>query len=175
MLHKIFRVLGVITLSAFLMGGLVGCQQTAKKPTPRQESMEKRSPSPTAPVRKPVTTITNTEAKRIADRLAKEAVKVRGVDKAAVVVDTTGTRPNAYVGLELKTGVRGEETKQVKMNVEKRLKSAEPRLHSVNVTSDPDLVKRIQDIAAGIGKGKPITTFASELKELGRRITPTTR
>lgn len=174
MKDKALRVLGILTLSAFIMTASAGCER-AKKPTPmRKPGMTQTSP--TKPARKPVPgTMTTTEGKRVADRLAREAVKVRGVKKAAVVVDTTSARPNAYVGLELKSGVRGKETDRVKMEVERKLKAAEPRLHSVNVTSDPDLVKRIRDIGAGIAKGKPITSFAAELKELGRRIKPTTR
>jgi len=169
--NKMVRVVTILGLCVFMAGG---CAEKAKKPAP--SPTPRPSVETPTPAKKPVSSMMTTqEAKRVADRLAKDAVKVEGVDKAAVVIDTTGPRPNAYVGLNLKPEVKGEETNRVKMEVERKLKAAEPRLHSVNVTSDPDLVKRIRDIAMGIGQGKPISSFAAELRELGRRLTPTTR
>lgn len=162
----------LMTLCGFIMAGCA--QQPAEKPMPSTQKPSTQAPM-TAP-KKPVTkAITSTEAKRIADRLSKEAVKVQGVEKAAVLVDTTSTRPNAYVGINLKSGVKGQEATKVKRNVETNLKETEPRLNSVNVTSDPDLIKRIEDISRGIAKGKPISSFSTELRELGRRVVPTTR
>ena len=123
----------LMTLCGFIMAG---CAQQ-----PAETDAFDAKPSTQAPMTAPKTpvtkAITSTEAKRIADRLSKEAVKVQGVEKAAVLVDTTSTRPNAYVGINLKSGVKGQEATKVKRNVETNLKKTEPRLNSVNVTSDP--------------------------------------
>lgn len=169
---KLRKLAILVTLCGFVMAGCA--QQPAEKPMPSTQKPSTQAPM-TAP-KKPVTkAITSTEAKNIADCLTKEAVKVKGVNSAVALVDTTSTRPNAYVGINLKSGIKGTETNQIKRNVETRLKKTEPRLNSVNVTSDPDLVKRIRDISRGIAQGKPISSFETELKELGRRVVPTTR
>ncbi|ADI02274.1 MAG TPA: YhcN/YlaJ family sporulation lipoprotein [Syntrophothermus lipocalidus] len=168
------RVLTLITTLLFILTGAIGCEKS-QKTTPAKKPATVRK-TVTQPQKKPVTsTITATEADRIAKCLAQEAVKVKGVNKAYVVIDTTGAKPNAYVGVNLTPDVKGAQTDKVKKEVEKKLKSAEPRLSTVNVTSDPDLVKRIRDLASAIAKGRPISGFADEIKELARRIKPTSR
>ncbi len=168
------RILIFITSLLFVVVGAAGCEKSSQtSPAKKPATVRKTA---TQPQKKPATSaMTAAEADRVAACLAKEAVKVKGVDKAYVVIDTTGARPNAYVGVNLTPDVKGTETNRVKNEVERKLKAAEPRLSTVNVTSDPDLVKRIRDLASSIAKGKPITGLADEIKELGRRIKPTTR
>jgi len=168
------RVLMCITGVLLILVGAFGCERTTKT-TPAKKPATVRKTT-TQPQKKPVTTtMTAAEADRVAACLAKEAVKVKGVNKAYVVVDTTGGRADAYVGVNLTPDVKGSETDKVKNEVERRLKAAEPRLATVSVTSDPDLVKRIRDLASSIAKGKPVSGLADEIKELARRIRPTTR
>lgn len=150
-------------IAVFLIAGgmLGGCRQPAQKPSP--------SPSTTpAPAKKPASS--PSEAKRVADRAAVVAAKVPGVQRATVVV----SGKTAFVGLDIKADVEKNRTNAIKDEVARRIKAAEPSLTTVNVTTDPDLVTRIKRIANGIKKGKPISSFASELEEIGRRITPRT-
>jgi len=107
----------------------------------------------------------------MADRVAREARKVSGVKEATVVISGR----TAYIGLNLDPNVEKTRTTTIKKDVADRVKTAEPSLTSVNVTSDPDLVARLKRIADGIKRGKPVSSFSSELAEIGRRITPKMR
>ncbi|MGQ9511599.1 divergent polysaccharide deacetylase family protein [Thermodesulfitimonas sp.] len=81
----------------------------------------------------------------------------------------------AYVGLDLKAGLEKGAVARVKRDVAARLKRAEPRLTRVMVTTDPDTYTRIRRVQEGIAKGKPLSAFTSELREINWRMTPETR
>jgi YhcN/YlaJ family sporulation lipoprotein len=106
----------------------------------------------------------------MADQVAREAAKVPGVQRATVVI----SGKTAFIGLDLKANVEKSRTTAIKNEVVRQVKTAEPSLTTVNVTSDPDLVARLRRIADGIKRGKPVTSFASELAEIARRIAPRT-
>ncbi len=132
-----------------------GCT-AARKPAP--------SPTETAPAPTDNTNMTTTD-KQKAERITQKATQVKGVRKAVAVVSDK----SAFIGLDLES-VEGEADKSVKDEVAKQVKAAESSLETVNVTSDPDLVTRLRNIADGIDEGKPVTTFSEELAEIGRKI-----
>ena len=136
-----------------------GCSRAARKPAP--------PPATNTPAPMNQTTSNNTDTVK-AKRIASEADKVPGVKKSTVVV--TGNK--AYVGLDIKANIEKNKTKSVEDAVAKRTKSIEPSIKTVYVSSDADTVTRIKKIAEGISTGKPITSFARELSEIGRRLTP---
>jgi YhcN/YlaJ family sporulation lipoprotein len=76
------------------------------------------------------------------------------------------------VGLEMKSGTQGTQATSAKKEVARRIK-ADPRVSKVMVTTVPNLVTRIKDIASGVLKGKPVSSFSTQMKELARRIAPT--
>ncbi|NPV28620.1 MAG: YhcN/YlaJ family sporulation lipoprotein [Firmicutes bacterium] len=161
------RFLAGLLTAAFLVAGLLlgGCRP-ARKPAPSSPRATRQAPSP---ARKPAPT-TPAEARRMADRVAREAAKVPGVRRATVVI----SGKTAFVGLDLKANVEKTRTTAIKNEVVRRVKTAEPGITTVNVTSDPDLVARLRRIADGVKKGKPVSNFASELAEISRRIAPRT-
>lgn len=154
------RLLAGFVLALFLSTGLLAGCTPARKPAPGTRKITNTTP---APVRKPVRT---TPEQQRAGRIAREATKVSGVRSATVVVSGR----MAFIGLELNT--RGARDREVKKEVARRVKAAEPTLTTVNVTSDPDLVTRLRRISQGIKSGKPVSSFSSELAEIARRIKP---
>lgn len=146
------------------LGGCTAARKPEKKPaSPKTVKTPATSPKTTAP--------SVTSERSMADRLAREAVKVSGVKDATVVISGR----TAYIGLTLNPGVAKARTTAIKRDVANRAKAVEPSLIKVNVTSDPDLVARLKRIADGIKKGKPVSSFASELAEIERRIIPKTK
>lgn len=157
-----------ITLALFLCAGFATGCSPARKPAPSPTRTTPSTPStPSAPAKKITRTTTD---KQKAERAAKEATKVPGVRKATVVISGR----TAFIGLDL-SAKEGTATTKVKSDVAKRVKAAEPSLTTVNVTSDPDLVTRLRKVAEGIKSGKPVSSFSSELTEIGRKIKPQMR
>jgi len=159
------RVLFLVTLVFFVLGALGGCAARKPAPTPSPPS----APEPSA-ARKPLPTDPR-EASRLAERLAREAAAVPGVNKATVVLSGS----TAYVGLNLKAGTEAARTNAIKRDVAGRVKKAEPRLTRVLVTTDADTVTRLNRVASGVAKGKPVSAFADEMREIDRRMTPVSR
>ncbi len=151
-------VLGVLLL---LGGPLLGGCQPAKKPLPS-------SPRATTPRATKKAPSQPSQARLAAERVAREVVKISGVQRATVVVSGR----TAFIGLDLRSGVTKEETTALKNEAARRAKKAEPGLKMVHVTADPDLVARLKRVADGIKQGRPVSSFASELAEIARRITP---
>ncbi|MGE5543884.1 MAG: YhcN/YlaJ family sporulation lipoprotein, partial [Bacillota bacterium] len=60
-----------------------------------------------------------------------------------------------------------------KKEVTNKLDKADKRVTRVLVTTNPDLVRRIEDIARGVLAGKPVQSFAKEITEVTKRIAPT--
>ncbi|WP_127532930.1 YhcN/YlaJ family sporulation lipoprotein [Paenibacillus kobensis] len=78
--------------------------------------------------------------KALADRIAKKATTVRGVDKATVFVHGN----NALVGLDIK---RGMAARSVETKVRNSVKNLQPG-YNVHITSDKTLHGRIQQLQA---------------------------
>lgn len=178
------RKIGWLLLLVFIMAvASAGCGgEAAKKPGLNNPSVTKKAPSPQTQNPEP-----NME-RIMADRLSKIAAQVSGVKGATVVVtrnatdadkrtgtDTNTTGYTAMVGIELTADIKGDAAEGVKKQVADKIKSSEKQVTKVLVTTDPNLITRLKDIAAGIIKGKPITGFANEIEELARRIAPTMR
>lgn len=131
-----------------------------RKPAPQDQPNieEPIEPMPTGP----------DDVSAIAGRVAGAADSVPGVYGSTVVV--TGT--TAYVGIDEKAGLEKSETDRIKRDVSSEVKEAEPRLTAVYVSSDPDIITRLQRIADGVAAGEPVSSFAGELAEIARRLSP---
>ncbi len=184
-MRKIFTLLLCV---GFLLISLMGCQTTSKKPmTPA------RKPGVTA--KKPTTEMTASERRVMANKLSKMAENVKGVKRASVVVSSIGmtntgvtsttnkmTNTNAartnysgqiiLVGLTLEpTATRDSATiNKVKSTVATKLKASDRRISQVLVTTDPTMIKRINDVAAGIIEGKPIQNFQRDITDISGKI-----
>lgn len=75
------------------------------------------------------------------------------------------------VGLTLDNTVNGaDETNQIKRSVMNKLKASDKRISQVLVTTDPGLVQRLTDVAAGIIQGRPIQGFENDINDLTRNM-----
>jgi YhcN/YlaJ family sporulation lipoprotein len=105
--------------------------------------------------------------------LTNRATAIDGVRSATVVVQPANNRYTALVGLTLDSDVKGDQTEAIKKQVTTKLDQADKRVTRVLVTTNPDLVRRIEDIARGVLAGKPVQSFAEEIAEVTKRIVPT--
>jgi len=75
------------------------------------------------------------------------------------------------VGLELEDGMNtAEKANEIKKTVANKLKASDKRISQVLVTTDPSLVQRLSDVAAGIIQGRPIQGYQEDINELTRRM-----
>lgn len=161
----LFGVMILLLAASLCWAG--GCSPQRKPAPPSAAPTKPVTPSP---ARKPMPTDPK-EQSRLASRLAAEAARVPGVNRATVVLSGT----TAYVGLNLKSGVERGRTDTIKRDVADRLKRSETRLTRVMVTTDSDIYTRLKRIEDGVAKGRPVSAFAKELSEINRRMTPVTR
>ena len=126
----------------------------------------------TRKAQQPPTQATATEIRKLADRLTNKAVEVKGVRSATVVVQPANNRYTVLVGLTLNSEVNKIKPARLK-EVSEKLSKTDKRINRVLVTTNPELVRRIEDIARGILGGKPVQSFAEEITEVTRRIAPT--
>ena len=184
-MRKIFILLLCVS---FLLISLMGCQTTSKKPmTPTRK--------PGVTTKKPTTEMTASERRVMANKLSKMAENVKGVKRASVIVSSIGmtntgttattnkmTNTNAartnYSGQVIMVGLTLEPTasrdaatiNKVKSTVANKLKASDRRISQVLVTTDPNLIKRINDVAAGIIEGKPIQNFQTEINDITGKL-----
>lgn len=150
---------------------------------------------PGVTTKKPVTEMTASERRVMASKLSKMAENVKGVKRASVVVASigmtrTGATSNAnkmtntrttgtnysgqvvMVGLTLEpTATRDAATiNKVKNTVANKLKASDRRISQVLVTTDPTMIKRINDVAAGIIEGKPIQNYQNDINDISNKL-----
>lgn len=178
----------VLLLVAIFISAVWGCGGEAAKPNqPNNKITQNKGTAPVTPQ-------PNTE-RVMADRLANIATQVEGVKAATVVVNrnandmgnnndtlgngnnanntTTNNNYTAMVGIELNSDIKGTASDNVKKQVADKIKASEKNVSKVLVTTDPNLITRLKDIASGVINGRPISSFATEIEELARRIAPT--
>ncbi|MDA8097582.1 MAG: YhcN/YlaJ family sporulation lipoprotein [Clostridia bacterium] len=151
-------------LAVFVFTTLAGCS-VARRPAPPEQTPGTppgaRAALPTDP----------REATGLAQKMVNVAESVQGVRSATVVLAGS----TAYVGINVERGMENRQTEEVKRNVATKVKNADNRIARVLVTTDPNLITRLEEIARGIKQGRPVDAFADELRELNKRMTPTTR
>ncbi|NLV16758.1 MAG: YhcN/YlaJ family sporulation lipoprotein [Syntrophomonadaceae bacterium] len=137
------------------------------------ETATPRDSTLTRETQEPVTESSLSESRKLADKLTKQVVKVDGVSSAAIVIQPANNKFSALVGATLDSNVEGESATAIKNEITTTIKKADNRITKVMVTTNPDLIKRIEDIARGVLAGKPIQSFADEITDLTKRIAPT--
>lgn len=156
------KVLWLLCLTMITMVLASGCQTEARKPV--------------APNNQAETDITSSERRVMADKLSNMAQEVNGVRQATVLVSevniTTNRASNAegmvvMVGLTLNEGAN---EKTVKDQVARKLKASDRSISQVLTTTDPGLVRKINDVAAGMLEGQPIQTYEDEITEINRQF-----
>lgn len=75
------------------------------------------------------------------------------------------------VGLSLNTDMNNaDKADQIKRTVANKLKASDKRISQVLVTTDPGLVQRLSDVAAGIIQGRPIKGYQDDINDLTRSM-----
>lgn len=76
------------------------------------------------------------------------------------------------VGLTLEPSAMRDPATQnkIKTTVANKLKASDRRISQVLVTTDPNLIKRINDVAAGIIEGKPIQNFQNDINDITNKV-----
>lgn len=76
------------------------------------------------------------------------------------------------VGLTLQPSAMRDPATQnkIKSTVANKLKASDRRISQVLVTTDPNLIKRINDVAAGIIEGKPIQNFQNDINDINKKV-----
>lgn len=173
-----------LLLFVFIAAMLItsGCQQ-AKKPYTAPKT------TPSSP-----TQVTESDKRIMANRFSEIAKAVPGVISATVVVagadaamdtssktSTTATSKLStssaskivvMVGMTLNQESMTTDAKQasVKNMVKQKIKSSDKRITDVLVTTDANMVKKINDVASGLIEGKPVLSYARSAAELGRMM-----
>ena len=75
------------------------------------------------------------------------------------------------VGLSLDENMNNaDKASEIKRTVANKLKASDKRISQVLVTTDPGLVQRLSDVAAGIIQGRPIQGYKDDLNDLTRSM-----
>lgn len=109
----------------------------------------------------------NNMSKR-ADTIAKKVTDLNEVNSSSVLLAGN----TCIVGVNIKNNIEGKTTSDLKQKIEKTVKNTDNEVKNVSITADPDIYKRISNMATDIGNGNPISGFADEFEEILRRITP---
>lgn len=163
---KLLLVLMVCTLGLGIF--LAGCQ-TSKKPTmptPANQKPNVSTPAPNSNLNNDLNNDLNAD-KQVSKKAVDEAKKISGVRDATAV--TTGK--TIYIGLDLNANLESAKSAMVENDVLSQIKKMHPG-YTVLVSSDIDTVTRIKKVGQGIADGKPISSFADEIKDIGTRMTP---
>ncbi|KPU28395.1 hypothetical protein TR13x_03085 [Caloranaerobacter sp. TR13] len=147
-----------------------GCRGAEKPNLPRPKQ-EERNIIDNEIERKDLEDIKEESGKSLstrAEKIADSIVDLPGVDDATVVI----TGNTALVGVDIEEDLEGKVVTDLKKQIVTRVKQIDKNIKNVTVTADPDLFERIDDIAQEINKGRGMSEFADEVKEIIRRITP---
>jgi YhcN/YlaJ family sporulation lipoprotein len=166
-LKKIKSIITIMLIGIMIMVSMAGCKTATRKPTPARYTPAPTRTTP-APSKTPTAVKKPTTESARASRIASNVAKIPEVNKATVVVYGS----TALVGVDMKARVQGTLETDVKKKIEKTVKDTDKSITRVYVTADPDLYKRIENIAKGISAGRPVSEFAKQISEIIKRITP---
>lgn len=103
-----------------------------------------------------------------ANKIAKNITALNEVNKANVLI----TENEAVVGVNLRGNTQGTMTNDLRQKIEKIVKQENKSIDKISITTDPNLVTRINTMTTNIGNGNIVDNFAEEVKDLIRKITP---
>jgi spore cortex protein len=110
----------------------------------------------------------NRSKMRVADKAADKVSHLPEVDTANVIV----TENNAFVAAKLDKSSRNELTNDIENKISKAVKSVDPDIDNVYVSTNPDFYDRIKTYAEDIRNGKPVTGFFNQFNDMVRRVFP---
>ncbi|WP_261132044.1 YhcN/YlaJ family sporulation lipoprotein [Bacillus sp. Marseille-Q3570] len=117
--------------------------------------------------------VMNNERVRVAEKAAEKIEAMKQIEDANVFV----TNENAYVAAQFTPAVKteGEVTKEIEQEISKRVKSTDPDINNVFVSTNPEFFDRSQTYAEKFGQGEPVQGLFDEFNETIRRVFPNAR
>ena len=120
--------------------------------------------------------LNNTGGTTQADGIARSLEQMIGVDNATVVVNGN----TAYVGIDTDGDLTGRnisygnatDLPAVKRACAQRVRSSNPQIQTVYVSTDANFFERLRSVGNGVRKGSPMNGFRNELNTLIRGLTP---
>lgn len=81
-------------------------------------------------------------------------------------------RTVVMVGLTLNAAAMKDQNleKSIKEEVKTKIMQSNQKVNEVLVTTNPDMIKKLQDVAAGVIQGQPLQSYAQEITELDKSI-----
>ncbi|MCW3489570.1 YhcN/YlaJ family sporulation lipoprotein [Dethiobacter alkaliphilus] len=170
---RLLILLSILLVMSLILSGCPPFQRPAPEPRPapdqqpppetRQDPQDIRRPNqdPT----RPQPDQPGPDATDLANRVADIATDVEGVDDAVVVVISN----LAMVGITLEDGAEGREV-EIKQEVSSTIEDREPGIVNAYVSADPDIIRQLEEISAGIQRGEPISTFFDQITEVLQRM-----
>ena len=88
------------------------------------------------------------------------------------IPDVTSGRLVVMAGLTLNAAAMQDKNQEnkTKEEVKTKIMQSDQRVSEVLVTTNPDMIKKLQDVAAGVIQGKPVQSYAQDLTELDKGI-----
>ncbi|MCS7461965.1 YhcN/YlaJ family sporulation lipoprotein [Paenibacillus doosanensis] len=155
----------VCALSVVLLAGAAaGCAKNqAAQPSPNQGGTARQQTVNQSP-----TTIQDSRI-MVANQAAEKIAQLPGIKSANVLV----TQHNAYVAAILKDTTVRQVSQDVENQIAQQVKSSDPNIHNVYVSTNPDFVQRVNTYVADVGAGRPVSGFVNEFAEMVKRVFPT--
>ena len=182
-----------LVLSLFVAGMLIicGCGQTAQKPAP-DTNPETGLQQTTDAEKRTMASRFSTMAMEVEGVQKATVVVVSQPDTIRVPVDPISGLPNdgtgvnppgqtanpeqgnlvAMVGITLNQADMQNQDKvnNIKEHVRSKIKADSDKVREVLVTTDPNLIKKLQDVAAGIIQGQPVESYTQNINELDKSL-----
>jgi YhcN/YlaJ family sporulation lipoprotein len=106
----------------------------------------------------------------VAKQAADKITQINGVKSANVLV----TRRNAYVAAVVNTN-QGQLTSDLENQIAQQVRSTDPNIQNVYVSTNPEFVNRVNKYVADVGQGRPVSGFVEEFTVMVNRIFPSAR
>lgn len=108
----------------------------------------------------------------IADEAAEQIVAIPGIRQANVLV----TENNAFVAAVWDENHQNNKmTREIEDRIAQRVRSVDPDIENVYVSTNPDFVDRVNTYADDIRQGRPVAGFAEQFNEMIQRLFPNAR
>jgi YhcN/YlaJ family sporulation lipoprotein len=163
----------ITTISLLLVFCLLvaGCTMPFRRPAPEREPERTPTPTPAPDPQTPPPRTQQVDPQRdtddVANRVADLASNVQGVDSSVVVVISN----LALVGITIDRGeADSRDPAEIKQEVATQIEENERSVVNAYVSANPDIVRQLQEISAGVQRGEPISTFFDQITDVLERM-----
>lgn len=113
----------------------------------------------------------NNNMNKDASNVAGKITNLKEVNKASVLL----SEKDAVIGVNLRGNTQDTMTNSLRTKIEDIVKKENKSIDNISITTDPNLVNRINTMYDDIDSGNMIDNFTDEVRNLIRKITPNTR